>query len=93
MAPVAISDRPVVDTVPSKAFVAASSSSPAIVANQMINKPLSMTGILDNYKYDDLTPVIGREYPTIQIRDLLNAPNSEELLREMAIISEWAVLL
>lgn len=50
--------------------------------------PLQLSGILDKYHSIDLTPAIGREYPTIQIRDLLNAPNSDDLLRELAIISE-----
>lgn len=50
--------------------------------------PLKLSGVLDKYEHDELTPVIGREYPTIQLRDLLEAPNSEELLRELGIISK-----
>lgn len=53
-------------------------------------KPLQLSGILDQYKFNDVTPVIGREYPTIQIKELLDAPNSDDLIRELAIVSEYA---
>lgn len=62
--------------------------SKASANNSFSREPMKLTGILDQFKSIDSTPVIGREYPTIQIRDLLNAPNSDELLRELAIISE-----
>lgn len=36
--------------------------------------------------------MIGREYPDLQLADLLQAPNKEELLRELAVqISERGV--
>ncbi|KAI0916390.1 hypothetical protein AcW1_009813 [Taiwanofungus camphoratus] len=49
-------------------------------------EPLKPTGALDKYEHVDLTPVIGREYLNVQLTDLLNAPNSDELIRELAII-------
>ena len=49
-------------------------------------KPLQLSGILDKYKHFEVTPVIGREFPELQIRDLLKAENSDDLLRELAII-------
>ncbi|KAK0385479.1 hypothetical protein NLU13_6659 [Sarocladium strictum] len=58
-------------------------------------KPLKKSGVLDTtFEYDELTPVIGREYPKTNIVDnLLNAPNSDELLRDLAItISERGVV-
>jgi hypothetical protein len=32
--------------------------------------------------------VIGREFPNANLRDFLRAPNSDELLRELAITSK-----
>ncbi|PWN49139.1 taurine catabolism dioxygenase [Violaceomyces palustris] len=54
--------------------------------SKLIREPLRLTGILDKYENFDVTPVIGREYPTIQIRDLLKDEKSDELLRELATI-------
>ncbi|KAM0752382.1 taurine catabolism dioxygenase [Meredithblackwellia eburnea MCA 4105] len=48
--------------------------------------PLKPTGALNKFKSFEVTPVIGREYPEVQLRDLLNAKDSDELLRELAII-------
>ncbi|PCH38832.1 taurine catabolism dioxygenase [Wolfiporia cocos MD-104 SS10] len=48
--------------------------------------PLVPTGALDKYEHIDLTPVIGREYPNVQLTDLLKAENADELIRELAII-------
>lgn len=52
--------------------------------------PLKKSGALDTaFEFDDVTPTIGREYLTAQIvEDLLNAPNADELLRDLAITSE-----
>jgi len=49
-------------------------------------EPLVPTGALDKYEHVDLTPVIGREYPNVQLTDLLKAENADELIRELAII-------
>jgi hypothetical protein len=45
------------------------------------------TGILDSYEHFEVTPVIGREYPHANLVDWLKAPNSDELLRELALTS------
>ena len=51
-------------------------------------EPLKLSGELDKFAWEDATPVIGREYPTLDIvDDLLNASNSDELLRDLAITS------
>lgn len=51
-------------------------------------KPLSTSGALDRFKHDEVTPVIGREYPEVNVvDDILNAKNSEELIRDLAITS------
>jgi hypothetical protein len=54
-------------------------------------EPLKKSGILDKtFAFEELTPVIGREYPTTRIvEDVLNAPNADELLRDIAITSKF----
>ncbi|CZR59008.1 related to taurine dioxygenase [Phialocephala subalpina] len=44
------------------------------------------TGALDQHEHIEVTPVIGREYPHLNLVNLLQAPNSEELLRELSLI-------
>lgn len=56
-------------------------------------QPLNLSGTLDSFKSFDVTPVIGREFPEVQLTDLLNAPNSDELLRDLAITSKLPQLL
>jgi hypothetical protein len=53
-------------------------------------EPLKKSGALDAaFAFEDITPVIGREYPTAQIvEDILNAPNADDLLRDVAITSK-----
>lgn len=50
-------------------------------------EPLKLSGALDHLEYFDVTPVIGREYVNVDLVDLLRAPNSDELLRDLAITS------
>jgi len=54
-------------------------------------EPLKKSGALDAaIKFDDITPTIGREYLTAQIvEDILNAHNADELLRDLAITSQF----
>lgn len=52
-------------------------------------KPLKSTGSLDVFTSDDITPVIGTEYPEANIvNDLLNSPDADQLLRDLAIKSK-----
>ncbi|PWZ02128.1 taurine catabolism dioxygenase [Testicularia cyperi] len=51
----------------------------------LLREPLKLAGVLDQYKHIDLTPAIGREYPDIQLTDLIAAPNADELLRDLSI--------
>ncbi|KAI0406729.1 TfdA family taurine dioxygenase [Xylaria palmicola] len=48
-------------------------------------EPLKDSGSIDHLDYVDVTPIIGREYPTARIKDILTAPNSEQQLRDLAI--------
>ncbi|KAL2018387.1 hypothetical protein VTK56DRAFT_922 [Thermocarpiscus australiensis] len=58
-----------------------------------IREPLKLSGALDSYESFDVTPVIGREFPTARLVEWLNAPNSDELLRDLAItISQRGVV-
>jgi alpha-ketoglutarate-dependent taurine dioxygenase len=54
--------------------------------SKMIREPLKPTGCLDKYDYFEVTPCIGRQYTNLSLRDILNAPNSDELIREFAIV-------
>jgi alpha-ketoglutarate-dependent taurine dioxygenase len=48
-----------------------------------VAKRLKVSGILDKtYHFKDITPVIGREYPEAQLKDILN---DDEKIRDLAI--------
>jgi hypothetical protein len=53
-----------------------------------VRSPLRLSGALDSYESFDVTPIIGREFPTAKLVEWLEAPNSDELLRDLAITSE-----
>jgi hypothetical protein len=50
-------------------------------------EPLKLSGALDHLEHFDVTPVIGREFVNVDLVELLNAPNSDELIRDLAITS------
>lgn len=52
-------------------------------------EPLKLSGILDQYESFDVTPVIGREFPNAKLKEWLEAPNSDELIRDLAITSKF----
>ncbi|KAF2702763.1 taurine catabolism dioxygenase [Pleomassaria siparia CBS 279.74] len=56
--------------------------------------PLKKSGALDKFEFEDSTPVIGREFLSVNIvDDLLNAKDADALLRDLAItISERGVV-
>lgn len=45
------------------------------------------SGSLDQFEQIDVTPIIGTEFPTAQLTDWINAPNADDLLRDLAIKS------
>ncbi|KAF2667597.1 taurine catabolism dioxygenase [Microthyrium microscopicum] len=53
--------------------------------NQAHREPLKLSGALDLFNHFDVTPIIGREYPDLNLKALLRAPNSDELIRDLAI--------
>jgi hypothetical protein len=54
------------------------------------SEPLIKSGVLDGaFEFEDITPSLGREYPKANIvDDLLNAPNADDLIRDLAITSK-----
>ncbi|KAF1950361.1 taurine catabolism dioxygenase [Byssothecium circinans] len=60
---------------------------------QPCREPLQLKGVLDQYNSFDVTPIIGREFADVNLKDWLRAPNSDELLRDLAItISQRGVV-
>jgi hypothetical protein len=52
-------------------------------------KPLELAGVLEKFHYVDATPAIGREFPSLNlVADILNAPNADELIRDLGITSK-----
>lgn len=56
-----------------------------------VKLPLINNGSLDNLEQFDVTPVIGTEFPEANLVDMLNAPNADELLTELALTSKSSV--
>ena len=54
--------------------------SPRLQRDRMKN-----SGSIDYLDYFDVTPIIGREYPTAKLKDILQAPNAEQQIRDLAI--------
>ena len=50
-------------------------------------EPLKLSGALNQFEHFDVTPVIGREYVNVNLAELLRAPNSDDLIRDLAITS------
>ncbi|KAM0794194.1 hypothetical protein BDR22DRAFT_901016 [Usnea florida] len=56
-------------------------------------EPLRLSGVLNQFKYFDTTPTIGTEFPETKLVDWINAPNSDQLIRDLAIkVSERGVV-
>lgn len=85
MAPSAVETTPIETPIRSKA-ASTPTSKPAPAFEH--REPLKTTGVLDQYEWFDTTPVIGREFPTANLVDWFNAPNSDELIRDLAITSK-----
>ncbi len=50
--------------------------------------PLKYSGSLDSYEQFDLTPVIGREFPRLQLNDILN---DDAKIRDLAVLGVSAL--
>ncbi|CAM1500390.1 Fc.00g095520.m01.CDS01 [Cosmosporella sp. VM-42] len=49
------------------------------------HEPLKLSGALQHFEQFDVTPVIGKEFVDVDLAEWLKAPNSDELLRDLAI--------
>jgi len=52
---------------------------------QRKREPMRKGSSIDHLKFVDVSPIIGREYPTASLKEMLTAPNAEEQLRDLAI--------
>jgi hypothetical protein len=50
-------------------------------------EPVQLSGTLDQFDSFDVTPTIGREFRNADLAEWLKAPNSDELIRDLAITS------
>jgi hypothetical protein len=57
-------------------------------SEQYPREPLQLKGVLDQYESFDVTPTIGREFKDVNLKEWLRAPNSDELIRDLAITSK-----
>ena len=69
--------------------VAKNSSNEGKLASEagQFRKPLELNGSLETFDYFDVTPIIGREFQNVDVVEWLQAPNSDELIRDLAITS------
>ncbi|KAL3467001.1 hypothetical protein BJX64DRAFT_249407 [Aspergillus heterothallicus] len=54
-------------------------------ARPRISRPLEYSGSLDRYQHQDLTPVIGREYEGLQVGEILQSPDRDQLIQDLAV--------
>lgn len=55
--------------------------------------PLQLKGVLNEFKSFDVTPIIGREFPEAKLAEWLRAPNSDELIKDLAVTSLFIPIL
>jgi hypothetical protein len=79
-----------VDLVSDTANVNVSELKAKAHAQTSFREPLKYSGSLDNYKSFDVTKVIGREFPELQITDILH---DDRKLRDLAITGLFHLLL
>lgn len=59
----------------------------ALLDTELIHEPLKYSGSLDHLKFIEMMPIIGREYTTTKIKDVLHASNAERQVRDLAVIT------
>jgi hypothetical protein len=55
---------------------------------KLIKPAMQLTGALDKFESFDVTPVIGKEFPKANLAQWLEAPNADELIRDLAVTSK-----
>lgn len=92
MAPIAISSTAMTQEEPALKLRLRGLAPPESIATPGRNTlpgPLPYTGLLEQYPHFEVTPSIGREFgKQLQLTELLQAPNSDELIRDLAVLSE-----
>ncbi|EUC40775.1 hypothetical protein COCMIDRAFT_9395 [Bipolaris oryzae ATCC 44560] len=59
-----------------------------------LKEPMKLSNALDGVEYNDITSLLGREYPKASLTEWMNAPNSDELIRDLAItVSQRGVVV
>ena len=51
-------------------------------------EPLRSSGVLNQFEHFDATPSIGTEFPNAKLVEWMNASNSDDLIRDLAITGE-----
>lgn len=51
-------------------------------------QPIQPKGVLEQFESFDVTPAIGKEFPKADLAEWINAPNSDDLLRDLAVTSK-----
>lgn len=97
MAPIATSTMTEVEPQPAQLKLhlrgPAPPSKSAEPGRNLLPGPLKYTGSLDHYPHFEVTPSIGREFgKDLQLVDLLGAPNSDELIRDLGVLSKSIAL-
>ena len=54
----------------------------------LAKQPLSLTGVLDEFRSFDVTPTIGTEFPDASLKEWLEDPRADDLLRDLAITGQ-----
>lgn len=52
-----------------------------------MREPFKLKGLLDKDKSFKSTPIVGTEFPDASLVEWMKAPNSDEILRDLAITS------
>lgn len=55
----------------------------------LIKIPMHQSGALDEFEQITLTPIIGTEFRKVNLADWLARPDSDRILRDLAILSEY----
>lgn len=80
VADIDVQTAPVVVPVPTKGSIAPGHSSAS-----RLSGPLTYSGTLDTYEHFDVTNVIGREFPNLQLSEILH---DDDKIRDLAILGK-----
>ena len=61
----------------------------AHVSKNTLPEPMTSNGSLKDYEQIQLAPILGTEFPKANLVDMMNAPNADELIAELAYTSKF----